>query len=406
MKIVYAVHAHAETAVAQCVTQLDATGPARLVVAFCGGKHAPGAVRAAIAAALGACPVVGGAAAGAISRDGYGYSGFELILAVFYDGDPIPAFSTTDRLKGDERRAGRELGERLRNRVSDANVVALFYDSVAASGGGPPVLHPAAPLVEGFYEGLARTDIHLVGAGLLTDLTLSGGWVFDGEGVIEHGAAALVFPPEIGAVTAIMHGCRPVSAFMEITRIEGPEVFELDGQPALATLEQMIGHSFEGAEAQNITLLATLGQKHGDPFAPFDEKAYVNRLIVGADRAAGSITIFEPDFVQGAKIQVMARDNGLMLDSVRRGVAEIEGLMNGRRPLFSLYLDCAGRASASTGAPAEEAEIAIDASAGLGPMLGFYSGVEIAPVGLEAGGTGVSRPLDWTAVMSALYWRD
>lgn len=406
MDIVYALHAHAASAVSACVAQLTAPGSARLAVAFCGGKHPPHVMRQALGEALGDCPIVGGAAAGAISRDGFGYSGFELILAVFYDDDPIPDFSVTDRLEQGERRAGRELGERLRNRATDGNVIALFYDSVAKSGDGPPVLHPAAPLVEGFYDGLGRTDAHVVGAGLLTDLPLSGGWVFDGEGVIEHGAVAIVFPPEIGAVTEIMHGCRPVSDFMEITRVDGAVVFELDGQPALTALEDRIGVRFDGADAQSITLLATLGQKHGDPFAPFDEKAYVNRLILGADRNAGSITMFEPDFESGAKVQIMARDNGLMLDSVRQGVAAIEREINGRRPLLSLYLDCAGRASAATGAPAEEAEIAVEASAGLGPMLGFYSGVEIAPVGLAAGGDGVSRPLDWTAVMSALYWRN
>lgn len=408
MNIVYGIHASAEAVVGQCVAQLDGGAAATLVVAFCGGKHPPDAIRRALTDSLGDCPVVGGAAAGAISRDGFGYSGFELILAVFRPGDPTPTYSVTDRLAAGERQAGRDLGARLRNQATSENVVALFYDSVSgpAAGGLGPILHPAAPLVDGFYEGLGQTDVHLVGAGLLTDLPLSGGWVFDGEGVIKHGAVALVFPPEIGAVTEIMHGCRPVSAFLEITRVDGPVVFELDGRPALTALEEMIGVQFEGAEAQNITLLATLGQKHGDRFAPFDEQAYVSRLILGADRDAGSITMFEPDFAVGSQVQIMARDNGLMLESVRRGVAEIERLIEGRRPLLSFYLDCAGRASASTGAPSEEAEIAVASSDALGPLLGFYSGVEIAPVGLAVGGTGMSRPLDWTAVMSALYWRD
>ena len=39
---------------------------------------------------------------------------------------------------------------------------------------------------------------------------------------------ALVFPPGLRASTAILHGCRPVSTFMEITRIDGAEVLELE----------------------------------------------------------------------------------------------------------------------------------------------------------------------------------
>ncbi|MEQ9125062.1 MAG: FIST C-terminal domain-containing protein, partial [Alphaproteobacteria bacterium] len=110
------------------------------------------------------------------------------------------------------------------------------------------------------------------------------------------------------------------------------------------------------------------------------------------------------DFAVGDRVQIMARDNGLMLDSVREGVAGVARRVQGRRILMSLYIDCAGRASARSGAAEEEAEIALRASASLGPFLGFYSGVEIAPVGRAAGAA--SSPLDWTAVMSALYWRD
>ncbi len=407
MEIVYGVHAHPQTVVSNCVGQLRDPSNAKLAIAFCGGKHPPRPVRMALRQELGdGCPVVGGAAAGAISQAGFGYTGLELILAVFYEDDPTPDFSVVARLDAGERAAGRELGARLANSAPTDSVIALFYDSVAASGAGPPTLHPAAPLVEGFYEGLGRTDVHVVGAGLLTDLPLSGGWVFDGDGVVKHGAVAVAFPAEIGAVTTIMHGCRPVSAFMEVTRAEGAVVHELDGRPALAVLEEMIGVKFSGPDARNITLLATLGRKHGDRYAAFDEKAYVNRLILGADPESGAITMFEPDFGVGTRVQIMARDNGLMIESIRDGVAEIARQVGQRKLLFTLYLDCAGRASASTGAPVEEAAVAIEASRDLGPMLGFYSGVEIAPVGAGAGADGLSRPLDWTAVMSALYWRD
>ncbi len=46
----------------------------------------------------------------------------------------------------------------------------------------------------------------------------------------------------------------------------------------------------------------------------------MNRLILTADPEAGSVTLFEPDFEVGSRVQIMARDNAVMLDSVRRGV--------------------------------------------------------------------------------------
>jgi hypothetical protein len=222
--------------------------------------------------------------------------------------------------------------------------------------------------------------------------------VFDGRDVAKHAAVAVVFPASVAEETMILHGCRPVSTFMEITRIDGAEVYELDGQPALEVIERMLGVRLDGSGGQSLSLMATLGVKQGDPFAPYDENAYVNRLILHANRSTGSVTIFEPDFDRGTRVQVMARDNALMLDSVRNGMAAMN--LRARRERFlGLYIDCAGRASAKSGAAVEEADLVRH---GLDPsiaLLGFYSGVEIAPF------VGYSRPLDWTGVLTVLRRR-
>jgi hypothetical protein len=239
----------------------------------------------------------------------------------------------------------------------------------------------------GFQAGAAGKRLRVVGGGLLTDLNLTDGWVMDSAGVRKHVVQALIFPPAIRADTVVCHGCRPVSTFMRITRLDGARVFELDGEPALTVIERMLGLPLGGTEGHELTTIATLGQKQGDPFGPYNENDYVNRLILTADRAAGSITLFEPDFTEGAMVQIMARDNALMLDSVRAGDA-----------ILNLYIDCAGRVSARTGAPREEAEVVMESISPQVPFMGFFSGVEIAP--FEDG----SRPLDWTGVLVTLRY--
>ena len=238
----------------------------------------------------------------------------------------------------------------------------------------------------------------MVGSGLLTDINLSGSWIFDGGNVTHHAAVALVFPPGLAASTVILHGCRPVSTFLEITRIEGSEVFELDGEPALSVIERMLGLALGAGGGQILSLVATLGQKQGDPFAPYDEDSYVNRLILRADPGTGSITLFEPDFAVGTRVQIMSRDNGLMLESVQRGVARLKREIEGLDCLLGLFIDCAGRASVVTGADPEEAALAVATLAPGYPFMGFYSGVEIAPFAGD-----YSRPLDWTAVLTVIH---
>lgn len=380
------------------------------VLVFCGGKHDPAAVLAGLRGVVGPLPVVGGSAAGTVTSAGFGYSGFEVAVGLFPASLGLPEILTDGGLLEGEAAAGRRLGESLRGLAGEGRVVLLFYDSVAATA--PPRLHPASLLIDGIYQGMGVDEResggsyrphmgrpHLVGAGTLTDMNLSDGYVFDGTRPRKHSAVAVVLPAAITAETAILHGCVPVSSFMTITNIDGAEVFELDGGPALDVIETMLGIDVADDGGRNLSLMVTLGEKHGDPFADYDENRYVNRLILRVESDRRSITLFEPDFRRGSVVQIMSRDNGLMVQSVRDGVRSMNERVSDRKALMALYIDCAGRASARSGSEIEEAEVLLDEIAINAPLLGFYSGVEIAPVDEMR-----SRPLDWTGVLTVLCY--
>ncbi len=372
--------------------------PVALLIAFVGGLHDPGAALTALAAAFPGAEIAGGSAAGVITRAGFGYGGLEIGLVAFPPGEMTPRLVVADGLLEGEIAVGERLGRQIAAIATDDAPVLLLFDSVAV--GAPLRLHPASLLVAGINAGLASRPVHLVGGGLLTDLNLTGGWLFDGNAVRRHAAAALVFPAGVEATTVICHGCRPASSFMRITRIDGAVVHELDGLPALGVIEQRLGLAAGSSSSQALLTLATLGQKQGDPFAPFDENLYVNRLIVHGNQADGSITLFEPDFEVGTTVQIMTRDNALMLDSVARGAEAMNAMVSARDCLLGLYIDCAGRASMRSGASSEEAERMLTGLSPDIPLMGFYSGVEIAPFA-----DGVSRPLDWTGVLTVLQAR-
>ena len=96
----------------------------------------------------------------------------------------------------------------------------------------------------------------------------------------------------------------------------------------------------------------------------------------------------------------MSRDNFLMTDSVERGLNSVNERLAGSKCELALYIDCAGRASIMSGAETEEAELVVSSFAPDCPLMGFYSGVEIAPF---AGN--YSRPLDWTGVLTVFQHR-
>ena len=367
--VAYGCSASLLGAVDQCVRQLQGHEPLLLLV-FSGGKHDAGLVFEAFWKNFPIAWIVGGSAAGAISRDGFGYSGFEIGVLAITDYQLLPKIIVNDGLLKDEYDAGFQLGRSLRREAPDNGFVLLFFDSVASSS--PLQLHPASMIVGGVQRGLGEKKISLTGGGLLTDLNLGDSWVFDGYEARKHAVVALAFPDGVTASTEVLHGCRPVSSFIEITKIQGNVVYELDGHPALSVLENRLGLRLAGRTPDELTLIATLGSKQGDPFAPFSENAYVNRLILGGDRAAGTISLFEADFEVGMHVQIMARDNELMLRSVRDGLERANALIGAGDSLFNLYVDCAGRASARTGASVEEADLVRRGIDKHVPFIGFY----------------------------------
>ena len=364
-------------------------------LAFVGGRHDPDKILDGLRTELGDIPILGGSAVGTITHQSLSYTGYECTVAVFTDPIPKPRILTIDSLESGDQEAGRQLGHTLREHAEDGSTVLVFYDSIKSSP--PPVLHVGSLLLDGIYEGLDGKELDLIGAGLLGDHQFTSSFIFDGQRSVTHAAVAIILPSILQSQTKIMHGCKPISPFMEITRIEGPTIYELDGRPALDVL---IGMSDEDDPIGSLSLSFTLGEKHGDPFAPYRESAYVNRLIMGADLENRSITLFEADFHPGTKVQVMMRDNEMMVDSVRRLGEEFVGELGTKRLILGLYIDCAGRCVAFSGAETEEASVLQQLFSDICPLLGFYSGVEIAPL------LGRSRPLDWTGVLTALTLRD
>jgi len=131
----------------------------------------------------------------------------------------------------------------------------------------------------------------------------------------------------------------------------------------------------------------------------YQEDKYVNRLITGILSDRRGIGIFEPDLEQGMEIQFMLRDGNKMIESARKNSKLIMKniIDDGRTPVFAFYVDCAGRAAKLSNTETEEAaEIQQVMNKYNTPLLGFYSGVEIAPI------LGKNRGLDWTGVLMVL----
>jgi hypothetical protein len=363
---------------------------------YCSGKHSPVEFLKGVRSVTGATPLMGGSTLGVITGKHLGYSGYQAGAALISSDEIHFQCMCVEEISGDERLAGQLLGKQVAARQSDNDIgICLLYDSVKTTQ--PLCLNVASTILEGMESSMISPAPVLTGVGLIADYQFEKPCQFLNDRVLSDAAIALLISGKGTLHTSIMHGCQPSGSYKKITRIEGPVVYELDGRSALSVLEDMIGFREEDKKLwEDLSLLVTLGTNTGDKFGDYNEADYVSRLIVSIDREKGAIVLFEADFQEGTEVQIMRRSNDLMLESTRRNSQALVNRLASRKPVFAWYFDCAGRTSAFSGAESEEASLIQEIVGTKMPMLGIYSGVEIAPM------AGKSRPLDWTGVLAIL----
>ena len=262
----------------------------------------------------------------------------------------------------------------------------VFYDS--AKQQNPPMFNFATWLFEGL-EAFLPKHITCAGGGLLADMQLNTTYQFFNNEVRTQNAVAVLIGGKCAMHTTIMHGCKPASSYLTITKTHGPVVAEIDNKPALEVIDNLLGNN-HGIKWKDFSLFVTLGVNRGEKFADLSEEAYANRLVLAVDEASRSLIMFEPDLKAGDEVQLMRRS--VDLHYIEKGIKNLTAIVKGSKPVFSFYINCAGRAKPYAGGEFEDAE-EVQKALGSIPFMGFYSGVEVAQV------KGKLQSLDWTGVL-------
>lgn len=385
--------------VAENAIQNGGIGKPCLVLAYCSGMLDHSDFYEGLRSIVGPeSPIVGGSAAGIITNRHLSYEGFPSGAAILESDRLRHEVASVGNLDKDERVAGRRLAERLSNDI-DGKLLLMFYDSVKMppTESTPPIMNASPLLIDGFEEAFA-SSIPIIGAGVVGDFGFSPTKQFCGYHVGSQTIVATLLGGDIEMDYTIMHGCTPKDGlYHTITHIEGPIIYEVDGKPVVSIIDDIYGN--RDWQRQKPVRRLTIGVNLGERFGDFNESEYVNRLITGVMPDGRGIAIFEPDLVNGTEIQFMLRDSDKMMESAKKNSLELVKAagMAGRQPVLCLYIDCAGRTAGFSDTRTEEAsEVCGVLNQHRIPMLGFYSGVEIAPL------LGKSRGLDWTGVLLIL----
>lgn len=369
------------------LSQVDRNRSCDLALMFSTSRHDADILIGSVTSVLGSTvKIVGGGAVGVITNDFFGYAGDQIgIAAIWFDGAPHDIIIEGGLAEGEED-VGIRVGKRLAATGIDAeSVVMIFYDAIHRTAESMRLLM-ATPLLQGLEKGLGVMP-HLLGAGLQGDYSCTPISQWTGNDLAQHHAIALTFGGGIRVDSAVMHGCHPITSYYTVTKAENQTILEINNQPALTFLDDLLSTAITPEE---YAFFLILGINRGDQWGEFDENNYASRLCLGIDRERNGIVMFEPDMVAGTRFQIMHR--GLDLNYMKPRIDALFANLDDRTPVFSLYIDCAGRAAGYAGLDFEDALVVQETTRGKTPLLGIYSGVEIAPV------AGRSRALDWTGV--------
>lgn len=358
-----------------------------LVLLFCTARHNQETLRDSVVAVVGNSQCVfGGGSAGVITNEYFGYAGDQVGIACIWLEDSNCQVLTETGLEKSEIRTGMRLGKHLlKSGVTPNSSVMLFYDAINRTNGEMHLLL-ATWLLKGLEKGMGFLP-DIMGAGLQGDHACSSTKQYTGAGMDAHSVISLSFSDDIRIDSLIMHGCRPASPYYMVTKVDGPVILEINNKPALVFIDEVLKSVIP---PENYPFFLLFGINHGERWGAYDESNYASRLCMGIDKERNGIVMFEPDMVEGVEFQIMFRS--LELDYMEPKIKDVFAKLDGREPIFAMYIDCAGRCAGYGGIDIEDALVIQKAVGKDIPLLGIYTGVEIASLG------GTPRGLDLTGV--------
>jgi small ligand-binding sensory domain FIST len=179
-------------------------------------------------------------------------------------------------------------------------------------------------------------------------------------------------------IIGVAQGCTPIGEPYVVTRADGNVVLEIGSRPALAVLREAVSSIPGGTErAQRAGIFAGLAV---DPAkSPLGRGDFLVRNLVGADPSAGAIAVADAVHV-GQTLQFHVRDAAASREDLDITLTRVMRALDGRRPAFGCYFDCAGRGQGLYGVPDHDIAL-IRKHLGIFPLAGFFGNGELAPVG-------------------------
>ncbi len=326
--------------------------------------------------------VVGCSAAGILtsSAEVEGMSALAVLVLSSDDIQCDPFLFTP--LRGREDQIGYGVA-RLKQRVVGPNaLLALFPDTY---NGQPQKLLQALESQMGF--------VPVVGAGSSENGMAQVTYQLCGDALETNAVAGLHLSGSFDALIGISQGCQPITQPMTITKAEKNLIYEIDGRPALEVFAQTLkGPLAEDLSRALMYLFVGLpADAKENSVAPGH---YAVRNIIRIDPNDGVLGVAE-EVAQGEAVIFTLRDGERARDDLNEMLQRQTDKLAGRKPAFGFYFNCCARGNSLYGVPGIDTAY-IRQALGDFPLIGFFGGYELAPLG------GGNRLFVYTGVLALI----
>ena len=311
--------------------------------------------------------IVGSSAAGILTACGEVEGTRSVAVLVLSSEDiQIDPFLFT-ALRGREEQIGYGIAQFKRRVAGQNSLLALFPDTY---NGQAQKLLQAIESATGF--------VPVVGAGSSENGMAQVTYQLCGDALDTNAVAGLHIGGSFETQIEITQGCQPITKPMVITRAEQNLIYEIDHRPAL----EVFARTLKGPLAEDLRralmylFVGLPADAKENSVAPGQ---YVVRNIVALDPDKGILGVAE-EVAEGEAMIFTFRDGERARDDLNQMLQRQSDKLAGRKPAFGFYFNCCARGRSLYGVPDIDTAY-IRQALGDFPLIGFFGGYELAPLG-------------------------
>jgi small ligand-binding sensory domain FIST len=193
-----------------------------------------------------------------------------------------------------------------------------------------------------------------------------------------NGLIGIALSGNIQLDTIVAQGCRPIGQPMSITKCDQYQLLEVDGQPPLEKLEQMVD-SLSEDDRKLLRTSLFLGIEMNPMKEDPGKGDFLIRNLMGVDQEAGSLSIGAPLRI-GQLVQFHLRDKVMSSEDLKVMLSRYQDKDGWRDAKGALLFSCLGRGEYLYGHPNHDSDM-FKTKIGNVPLGGFFCNGEIGPVG-------------------------